>query len=209
MRAGLALAFAIVALVAATASTVAEPPTDVSPIANRMLPLTLDVGGPPAVDRVQASPRPGVDAAAAFLEAGAAPVPTVGPRPQRAAEVKVLVKPTPRPDIAGGIVRGSGGGRSLSGLASWYCNRDGSRGPISSCHYQYPDTGGFDAYAAAGPALREAIGPGWRGRVVSVDGIAVKLVDWCQCYQGQRQEKLIDLYYDVFRRVGGNVTIRW
>ena len=81
-------------------------------------------------------------------------------------------------------------------------------GPTSPCHNAYPDTGGFDAYAAAGPRLRAALGD-WRGRVVSVDGLRVKLVDWCQCYQGQSNEKLIDLYLDVYRAVGGSVTIRW
>jgi hypothetical protein len=100
-------------------------------------------------------------------------------------------------------------GHVLRGPASWYCNRDASRAQLSACHYQYPDTRAFNAYAAAGPKLRAAIGPNWRGRVVSVDGIAVKLVDWCQCYKGQSNEKLLDLYYDVFLRTGGQVTIRW
>jgi hypothetical protein len=45
--------------------------------------------------------------------------------------------------------------------------------------------------------------------VISVDGLRVKLVDWCQCYAGQANEKLIDLYRDVYGIVGGSVTIRW
>jgi hypothetical protein len=73
----------------------------------------------------------------------------------------------------------------------------------------HPDTGGFDAYAAAGPRLRNAIGSSWRGRIVTVNGVRVTLVDWCQCYQGQANEKLIDLYRDVFLVTGGSVTIRW
>ena len=121
--------------------------------------------------------------------------------------IGVVVKPTPRPksDTAGG------GGHVLRGKASWYCNSDGSRAQLSACHYRYPDTGGFNAYAAAGPKLRAALGGGekWRNRVVSVDGIRVKLVDWCQCYKGESHEKVIDLYLDVFRRTGGTVTIRW
>ena len=44
---------------------------------------------------------------------------------------------------------------------------------------------------------------------MSVDGLRVKLVDWCQCYEGQSNEKVIDLYLDVYRAVGGSVTIRW
>jgi hypothetical protein len=92
----------------------------------------------------------------------------------------------------------------LRGPASWYC-----RAGVSPCTYTQPDLGGFDAYAAAGPRLRAAIGPGWRGSIVWVDGIRVRLIDWCQCYKGQPQEKLLDLYYDVYARTGGSVTIRW
>ena len=92
----------------------------------------------------------------------------------------------------------------LSGPASWYC-----RAGVSPCTNTQPDVGGFDAYAAAGPKLRSAIGPGWRGTIVYVDGIRVKLIDWCQCYRGEPQEKLLDLYYDVYARTGTAVIIRW
>jgi hypothetical protein len=92
----------------------------------------------------------------------------------------------------------------LSGPASWYC-----RAGVSPCTNTQPDLGGFDAYAAAGPKLRAAIGPGWRGTIVYVDGIRVKLIDWCQCYRGEPQEKLLDLYYDVYARTGTAVVIRW
>ena len=93
---------------------------------------------------------------------------------------------------------------SITGRASWYC-----RAGWSPCTVNHPDDGGVDAYAAAGPRLRAAIGPTWRGHVISVDGMRVKLIDWCQCYKGEPNEKLLDLYYDVFARVGSNVTIRW
>lgn len=132
-------------------------------------------------------------------------VPTPTPRPT----------PTPAPRSGGGSTGGSGGStsgggtssgttRSISGYASYYC-----RAGVSPCTYTHPDTSGFDAYAAAGPRLREAIGAGWRGTVVTVDGIRVKLIDWCQCYKGEPHEKLLDLYYDVFRRTGSPVTVRW
>lgn len=99
-------------------------------------------------------------------------------------------------------------GHSISGQASWYC-----RAGVSVCHYQYPDTAGFDAYAAAGPALRRAIGPGWRGNVVTVQAngrsVRLRLIDWCGCPNG----RVVDLYYDVARALGisgvGRVTIRW
>jgi hypothetical protein len=69
--------------------------------------------------------------------------------------------------------------------------------------------GGFQGYAAAGPKLRAALGSDWRGSIVYVDGIRVKLIDWCQCYNGEPNEKLLDLYHDVFARTGSHVTIRW
>ena len=92
----------------------------------------------------------------------------------------------------------------ISGAASYYC-RSGS----SPCTAGYPDGARFNAYAAAGPRLRAALGPNWRGKVILVDGYAVTLIDWCQCYEGQSNEKLLDLYYDVFARTGSSVTIRW
>lgn len=47
------------------------------------------------------------------------------------------------------------------------------------------------------------------GRIVYVNGVRVKIIDWCQCYKGTSEEKLIDLYYDVYLLTGGNIKIRW
>lgn len=138
------------------------------------------------------------------------PVPDVRPRvKQQEPQKRVELKATPKPKGGGSHDGFTATGRSISGAASWYC-----RAGVSVCHYAYPDTRGFNAYAAAGPSLRKAICGSttsncWRGKVVSVDGINVKLVDWCQCYKGQAHEKVLDLYYDVFKRVGGSVTVRW
>lgn len=112
----------------------------------------------------------------------------------------VIPKPTPTPKAAAT----SSTSHRISGAASWYC-----RAGISPCTSGYADGSGFSGYAAAGPRLRAAIGPDWRGKVVLVDGIRVKLIDWCQCYAGEPNEKLLDLYYDVFARTGSSVTIRW
>ena len=102
---------------------------------------------------------------------------------------------------------------AISGRASWYCNADDPSGPLSICHNAYPDGPGFDAYAAAGPGLRAALGSGWRNTVVYVCGrqcVSVRLVDWCKCTGGSVGiTKLIDLYYDVFVLTGSRVTIRW
>lgn len=103
--------------------------------------------------------------------------------------------------------------RSLRAMASWYC-----RAGVSPCMTIHPDTAGFDAYAAAGPRLRAAICgvqscTSWRGRIVTVNGVRVRLSDWCQCGWHQSWEKAIDLYYDVWLRAakptGGRVVIRW
>lgn len=211
MRAGLALAFASIALLAVAVAATARPTTPAEPLRGAFTPITLSVDGS-SVARFESPSAVPAGPAPAFTEAGRPPTPTLEPRRQPAAPMRSLVKPTPAPKpVAGQARAGTGGGHVLRGRASWYCNADGSRAQRSPCHYRYPDTGGFDAYAAAGPRLRAALGGGdrWRGRVVSVDGIAVKLVDWCQCYRGEPHEKVIDLYYDVFRRVGSEVTIRW
>lgn len=100
----------------------------------------------------------------------------------------------------------------ISGWASYYC-----RSGVSKCVRNHPDTSGPDYYAAAGPKLRVAMGGGvsvhapqpWRGKIIYVDGVRVQLIDWCQCYYRQSNEKIIDLYYDVFKITGSKVTIRW
>jgi len=210
------VAASLVAVVAVAAAATAEPPTPLAPYAGRLTAVTIPIT--PLPSDAQAAPEgsaaPAAPGPASLVDPGTAPVPTLGPRAQPAADVRVVLKPTPTPRpqaAARSVSSGGGGGNVLRGRASWYCNNNGSRAPISACHYQYPDTGSFNAYAAAGPRLRAALGGGerWRNRVVSVDGIRVKLVDWCQCYQGQSNEKIIDLYYDVFLRAGGEVTIRW
>lgn len=70
----------------------------------------------------------------------------------------------------------------LTGRASWY-SAPGS-------------------VAAAGPRLRRALGPGWRGQWVRVSSgsrsVVVELADFCQCYQGTRGERLVDLSDDDF-----------
>ena len=66
---------------------------------------------------------------------------------------------------------------SLRGTSSWYAYVAGQ--------------------AAAGPALRRALGDSWRGTVVVVSAgermVRVRLTDWCQCYAGTATERIIDL----------------
>ena len=152
---------------------------------------------------------------------GPSPTPTAAPT--STPETVVAPRPSPRvvPQVKPKAVRKSperasttrgGSARSISGEATWYCNSDRSRAILSACMAIHPDTRGFNAYAAAGPRLRAALGPHWRGRVVSVNGVPVTLADWCACGGGRR---LIDLYADVSERLGllrrghGVVVVRW
>ena len=123
-------------------------------------------------------------------------------RPEPSRPIVVVPTPRLRVTVAALPIPGAHG---LVGKASYYCG-NGSR-----CTRGYP-AGGY--YAAAGPKLRVALCgstacTSYKGRTVFVDGIPVRLIDYCQCYWRQPNEKLIDLYYAVFRRTGSSVTITW
>jgi len=87
------------------------------------------------------------------------------PRFQPAAEAQTAPIVTPAPT------------RSLDGRASWYRYHQGQ--------------------AAAGPRLRKMLGSDWRHQQVRVcqggDCVIVTLTDWCQCYRGEKRERVIDL----------------
>ena len=216
MLSRLAPALAVIAIVAFATTATASPPSSTRQVVS-FDPVTIPVDGLIAEARSDLpapSAPPDVAPDTALADPGAAPVATSAARKQPKVTAGVFVKPTPKPKpkakASARVHSTAGTSHSIRGRASWYCNRDASRGPISACHYQYPDTSAYNAYAAAGPKLRAALGSHWRGKIVYVNGLRVKLVDWCQCYGGQSGvEKLIDLYYDVFRRTGGSVTIRW
>jgi hypothetical protein len=120
--------------------------------------------------------------------------------PGASASVAVIATGTPGP------------GRTLSGVSSWYCLAG-----RSVCTRGYPASG---LYAAAGPRLRSALGPGWRGTAVTIaaNGLSarVKLIDVCQCYDGMVKERVIDLYASVWAALGVplsrglvKVTVAW
>ena len=81
--------------------------------------------------------------------------------------------------------------RALTGRATWYAYRSGQ--------------------AAAGPALRTALGKSWRGRTVTVNGQRVTLTDWCACGGG----RIIDLDSRTFAAIAPlsrgvvRVDVRW
>lgn len=89
-------------------------------------------------------------------------------------------------------------------------SNDGGSGRRSGSHIRgtatWHATGRNGMYAAAGPALRRAIGRGWRGRVVTVcaDGSCIRLTlnDYCPCGEkSRRPDKLIDLSDEAFGRL--------
>lgn len=75
--------------------------------------------------------------------------------------------------------------------------------------------------AAAGPVLRRALGPGWRGSWVRVSRVAdgqvrtvtVVLSDWCACGSRHGQPTLLDLddqaFADLAPLGSGVITVRW
>lgn len=95
---------------------------------------------------------------------------------------------------------------TLAGVSSWYCSSS------SPCTRGYgPD----DLVGAAGPALRAALGPDWRGRVVTVvaggRSVAIELVDICRC----PGDRVVDLTSGAFTRLAPlarglvRVTVTW
>jgi hypothetical protein len=85
------------------------------------------------------------------------------------------------------------------GVATYYCWPAGG----SRCTHGFPASG---AYGAAGPELRAALGH-WRGKTVYVNGVRVKLIDWCFCGGNH----VIDVYHSTWVKIPhqSHVTIRW
>lgn len=85
--------------------------------------------------------------------------------------------------------------------------------PLTGKASWYPAPG---SVAAAGPRLRRALGPGWRGTWVRVStgkrSVTVRLDDWCQCFKDLPIEKVIDLSDDDFSVLAptsvGSVRVR-
>ena len=190
LRAVAPLVVAAILAITATTAVGLEPSPD--------QPIPESVFGPVTLVSDRAAPTPDLRPLA---DPAAPTVPPARPQPVLPDTKPIVKSVTPKTTHA------------ISGRASWYCNADNPHDPYSICHNAYPDGPGFDAYAAAGPGLRAALGSGWRGRLVYVCGrqcVRVRLVDWCQCTGGSvGVVKLIDLYNDVFVRTGSNVTIRW
>jgi hypothetical protein len=94
------------------------------------------------------------------------------------------VAPRPSADPLPTPVLGMRVGRQVAGVASWFRSPRG--------------------VSAAGPALRTALGPGWRGTRVRVTGPAGSA--WTTLGDWMAADRLIDLDDDVFVRVCGPLS---
>jgi len=95
--------------------------------------------------------------------------------PAAATELSAVAAVSPMPAVDEASARTAAA--TLSGWATWFRSPSG--------------------VSAAGPALRAALGPGWRGTVVTVTAngrlTTTKLGDWCQCADRHGRPTLIDL----------------
>lgn len=115
--------------------------------------------------------------------------PTALPTPAQSARPKVRPEATHTRSWSGsGAIR-------VRGYATWYA------------------TGPSGLFAAAGPTLRRALGPGWRGSRVLVCRVRrcveVKLVDWCACGKRNGIPTVLDLSDEAFAaiaRLGAGVV---
>ncbi len=114
------------------------------------------------------------------------------PQPQALSE---QIQSVPRASAKSSIGSPS---QAVRGTASWYC-----KAGVSICHHSYPPG---SMVAAACLKLRKAMGSDWRGQKVVVKSgstsVTVRLVDWCGS-----TSKLIDLYWEPMRRLGGSGTL--
>src|SRR4051812_26356578 len=97
MKAGLALAIALLGLAAVVASASAGPATPAAQYDGPFTPVTLAVTTPVSDALIASSPTPSATIPAPMTDAGAPAVPTRGLRLQPAAAVKTVVKPKPKP----------------------------------------------------------------------------------------------------------------
>jgi hypothetical protein len=122
----------------------------------------------------------------------AMPSPSATPRPRPPQITRATHRSTASPRTS----------HSVSGVATWYCWPNGH--PASVCTHGYPASG---AYAAAGPELRAALGPHYKGKMVWVNGVTVRLVDFCACGGNH----VIDVYHSTWITIPNpsRVTVRW
>lgn len=131
------------------------------------------------------------------------------PATRKAARPRSSPAPTKRLRvITGSIGHVQLGG--VAGAATWYCKPG-----RSACTKGYPPdqcrVPWWRCYAAAGPLLRDVLGPGWMGRRVRVSAggssVVVTLIDWCACPGG----RAIDLYSQAFEQLAdlakGQITV--
>lgn len=174
----------IVLSVIETSGTKSDMPVEIGPVPQSLfspvLPVTPEATVTPTQPpRATIEPRP---------TASPTPTPTARPKPtQRPRLATVVPQPVPPRTT-----------RSVSGVATWYCEPG-----RSICTNGFPASG---AYGAAGPALRAALGD-WRGRTVYVNGVRLTVVDYCACGGNH----VIDVYHSTWLTIPNpdSVVITW
>lgn len=170
--------------------------------------VTLNLGaGPSGTPQSRRQERPSLRpamTASASPSRSSRPVAAASQKPRKTAAIQPRLSMAPsKAPVSKPTARSV---NSLKGVASWFCLPG-----RSACTYGYPAS---CLCAAAGPALRAALGPSWRGtRVVVSTGrasVAVRLID-CLC----SGSNVIDLYSGVYSQLGAlssgllDVEVTW
>lgn len=148
------------------------------------------------------------------------PVPTTAPRPPSTPSVELeppegrrggelvpapTASPTAQPHQAKPQPTRTARPTSIAGTATYYCNKDATRGPLSRCTRGHPD----GLYAAISPDLAFLTGKTVRVSY-GASYVDVVIID-CNC----RATRSIDLYADAFVRLAPltlgrlHVTLSW
>lgn len=118
-------------------------------------------------------------------------LPAHPPRTSAPPQIRVVKRP-----VKVGVSQPSRTAHGIAGLATWYAYVPGG--------------------AAAGPALRAALGRHWRGRKVSVcvtggNCVSVTLSDWCLCSSARVVDLDVRSFAQLARLSRGviHVTVKW
>lgn len=195
LRGGLCKAGMVGLLAAALALTLAHQTASITPVQSSPVAASMftSVPVPTTAPRPPSTPSVELDLPEDRREPETTPAPTAAPtaHPPRATA-------QPRPTRTARPT-------SITGTATFYCNKDATRGPLSRCTRGHPD----GLYAAISPDLAFLTGKTVRVSY-GASYVDVVIID-CNC----RATRSIDLYADAFVRLAPltlgrlHVTLSW